>query len=227
MRIHAYLSSHNSNQPQAEVRKDFETFAKRKHHRISAFYQETPQPAARTSLFRLLRNKGLAIASQRRAAPGLQPEPRAELFRLLQQARPNDVLLIQTTGFLTQLSEADWHNFSEKIRSRRIRLVSLDLEPSWAMVTSESAMAPMAIQLTDMMLEMLQTLAFKQKHEKRSRQLEGIAQAKAKGKYRGRPVDLEKHRRIQTLLDKGHSWSEVCKQTGASRSTVARVVKGK
>lgn len=225
MRIHAYLNTNDADQSLAELKADFETFARRKRHRISTFYIEKPEPAARSSLFRLLRNKGLAIASQSRVPGRSKPEAREELFKLLKQARPNDVVLIESTGLLAQLSQDDWQQFAQKVRERKIRLVTLDLKASWAMVTSESAMAPMATQLTDMMLEMLQNLAFKEKIERRSRQHEGIARAKARGKYRGRPVDVRKHQKILALLDEGHSWSEVCKETGASRSTVARVVK--
>jgi DNA invertase Pin-like site-specific DNA recombinase len=225
VRIHAYLNTNDADQSLAELKADFETFARRKRHRISTFYIEKPEPAARSSLFRLLRNKGLAIAAQGRAPAHSESEPREELFKLLKQARPNDVVLIGNTGLLTQLSQDEWQHFAQKVRERKIRLVTLDLEASWAMVTSESAMAPMATQLTDMMLEMLQNLAFKEKIERRSRQHEGIARAKARGKYRGRPVDVKKHEKILALLDEGHSWTDVCKETGASRSTVARVVK--
>lgn len=225
MLIHAYLHRTESTKHLSDLKNAFETFALRKGQRIGAYYNDQGIPASRSSLFRLLKDKGLAIASQARLESRAPYEPSAELFRLVGKARPNDVLLIESASLLSRLSGHNWKDFRAKIKQRKIRIVALDVESSWVMVSSESAMAPMAEKLTNMMLDMLEALALKDRREKRSRHLEGIAKAKAKGKYKGRPVDRKKHDRILALLQDGYSWSEVCAETGASRSTVARVVK--
>lgn len=228
MLIRAYLDAANSDQNLADLKKTFETFALRTGHRIGAWYNDyEPPPAERSSLFRLLRNKGLAIAAQASQPSKQQPKSSEELFRLLRQARPNDVLLFENVSFLSQLSDHDWQQFRRRIKERKARLVSMDVEASWVMVTSESAMAPIAEQLTRMMLDMIEALTLRDRNTKRSRQQEGIAKAKSRGKYKGRPVDHRKHERILALLEAGYSWSEVCAETGASRSTVARVVKSR
>jgi DNA invertase Pin-like site-specific DNA recombinase len=223
--IHAYLHRTESGKNHADLRDAFETFALRKGQRISAYYHDQEIPAARSSLVRLLRDKGVAIAPRGWPESRTPHEPGDELFRLLGQARPNDVLLIESAGILGNLSSNQWQDFRRKIKQRKIRIVALDVESSWFMVSSESAMAPTAEKLTNMMLDMLEALALKERRGKRNRHLEGIARAKAQGKYRGRPVDQKKHERILGLLQDGHSWSEICAETGASRSTVARVVK--
>jgi len=223
--IRAYLDAPESNQNLSDLKATFETFVRRKGHRIGLYYNDQKSPAAHSSLFRLLRDKGLAIASQAQSASQPRYESSEELFRLLGQARPNDVLLIESARLLGRLSSKDWQFFRQKIKQRKVRIVSLDVEASWVMVTSESAMTPLAEQLTGMMLDTLEAVALKEKREKQSRHLEGIAKAKAQGKYKGRPVDQKKHERILSLLQEGCSWSEVCAETGASRSTVARVVK--
>jgi DNA invertase Pin-like site-specific DNA recombinase len=224
--IHAYCDAAGSDQNLAGLKDTFEAFARRTGHRISAFYNQIqPPPATRTSLFRLLRNKGLAIAAQASAPSPRNTQTTDELFRMLQQARPNDVVLFESVHFFSRLSGNDWQKFRRLARERKVRVVSLDVEASWVMVTSESAMTPVAGQLTAMMLDTIETLAIEEKRTKRSRQLEGIAKAKSSGKYKGRPIDHSKHDRIRGLLEQGHSWSEVCEITGASRSTVARVVK--
>jgi DNA invertase Pin-like site-specific DNA recombinase len=223
--IHAYLHRTELTSNLADLKNAFETFALRKGQRIGAFYNDQEVPAAHSSLFRLLRDKGVAIASQGWLESRAPYEPSDELFRLLGQARPNDVLLIESAGLLSRLSANRWHDFRKKIKQRKIRIVALDVESSWVMISGESAMAPTAEKLTNMMLDMLEALALKERRGKRNRHLEGIARAKAQGKYRGRPVDQKKHERILGLLQDGHSWSEICAETGASRSTVARVVK--
>lgn len=225
--IHAYLHRTESGSSHSDLKGAFETFALRRGQRISAYYHEQKVPAVRSSLFRLLRDKGVAIASQVPPEAGTPDESSDELFRLLGQARPNDVLLIESAATLGRLSSNEWKDFRRQIRQRKIRIVALDVESSWVMVSSESAMAPMAGKLTSMMLDMLDAFALRESREARTRHLEGIARAKARGKYKGRPIDRKKHKQILALLEDGYSWSEVCAETGASRSTVARVVKSK
>jgi len=225
--IHAYLHRTVSGKNHSDLENAFATFALRKGQRIHAYYRDREIPPARSSLFRLLRDKGVAIAPRGGPESRTAPEPGDELFRLLGQARPNDVLLIESAGILSGLSDNRWKDFRHRIRQSKIRIVALDVESSWVMVSSESAMAPMAERLTGMMLDMVDALALRASRETRKRHLEGIARAKAQGKYRGRPVDRKKHRQILAMLNEGYSWSEVCAETGASRSTIARAVKSK
>lgn len=223
MLIRAYLDVQASAYSLPELKASLETFARRKGHRIHAFYNDYEAPESRSSLFRLLRDKGIAIAPQARPEP--QPAPVDELFRLLQQSRPNDVLLIETAGQLRTMPESQWPLFRKTIKQKKVRIVALDVAASWVMVTSESAMAPTAEKLTAMMLDVLEAAPSSTGRRKRGRHLEGIARARARGKYKGRPVNHKKHRQILELLSEGYSWTEICDKTGASRSTVARVVK--
>jgi DNA invertase Pin-like site-specific DNA recombinase len=225
LRLHAFLDAKGSNQSLPELRDTFETFALRKGHRVSAFYNEQDFPAARSSLIRLLRDKGLAIASPGRRETQPRLDAIDELFRLVKQARPGDVLLIQRIGLFGSLSHKQWQSFRQQVRNRKIRIVSMDVEASWMMVSSESAMAPLAKQLTATIMDMVDALGASEKQHHRARQREGIARAKSRGRYKGRPIDQGKHQRIRALLDEGFSWSDVCTRTGASRSTIARVVK--
>jgi DNA invertase Pin-like site-specific DNA recombinase len=75
-----------------------------------------------------------------------------------------------------------------------------------------------------MLLDILAVVARKDYEDRRRRQAQGIAKAKAEGAYKGRPVDEALHRKIGELLDAGFSWSKVTEHTGASRSTILRVV---
>src|SRR4249920_1171006 len=51
------------------------------------------------------------------------------------------------------------------------------------------------------------------------------AQAKAEGRYKGRPEDTERNAGIASLLSEGRSWSFIQDMTGCSRATVAKVAK--
>ena len=58
------------------------------------------------------------------------------------------------------------------------------------------------------------------------RQAQGIAKAKAEGKYRGRRVNESLRQDIRDQLSLGRSYSEIQQKLGCSRATIARVVKG-
>lgn len=58
---------------------------------------------------------------------------------------------------------------------------------------------------------------------RRERQLEGIARAKAEGKYRGRkPVDRKKVAEVTRLVAEGVPVAQACKQVGIGRATYYR-----
>ena len=76
------------------------------------------------------------------------------------------------------------------------------------------------------MLDMLAAVARKDYEDRRRRVAQGIAKAKLiDGKYTGRPADEKRNKDILGMLEKRHTWSEVCRITGASRSTLSRLVK--
>ncbi len=58
---------------------------------------------------------------------------------------------------------------------------------------------------------------------RRERQLEGIAKAKEKGVYRGRPATID-GRKVRELRDQGMGGSEIAKRLGISRASVYRLL---
>lgn len=90
---------------------------------------------------------------------------------------------------LSRLSGDDWKKLKKEIRKRRIRLVALDLPTSWQMADSSQNefTARMFEAINLMMLDMLSAIARKDYEDRRRRQTQGIAKARAEGKYRSRP----------------------------------------
>ena len=73
--------------------------------------------------------------------------------------------------------------------------------------------------------EMLATFAQFESGLRRERQLEGIARAKAEGKYKGRkPVDPQKIAEVERLVAEGAPVAKACSQAGVGRSTYYREV---
>ncbi|PAX99576.1 DNA invertase [Pseudoalteromonas sp. HM-SA03] len=77
-----------------------------------------------------------------------------------------------------------------------------------------------------MFLTMLGVFAEFERNLIRERQREGIANAKAKGKYTGRkPVDLDLKQKVIELYSKGVKPKAIIDETGLGRSTVFKIIK--
>ena len=74
-------------------------------------------------------------------------------------------------------------------------------------------------------MESLAAVARKDYTDRRRRQSQGIAKARAEGAYKGRPEDVARNADIASMLGAGQSWSMIQRATGCSRATVAKVAK--
>lgn len=195
----AYLRASTDDQDAQRAREDLQQFATGHDMAIASWYVEN--------------ESGAKLA-------------RPELFRLISDASPGDVLLVEQVDRLSRLNATDWEALKLKLAEKRIRVVALDLPTSWlgASASNDEATQGLLDAVNRMLLDMLAVVARKDYTDRRRRQAQGIEKAKTAGLYKGRQVDAERHATIGQLLDSGLSWSKVCKTTGASRSTVLRVV---
>jgi DNA invertase Pin-like site-specific DNA recombinase len=150
---------------------------------------------------------------------------RQELFRALRDSQPGDVLLVEQVDRLSRLGSSDWARLRALISERGIRIVALDLPTSWQLASPnpDEFTNRMFDALNGMMLEMLAAIARKDYEDRRRRAGQGIAKAKADGRYKGRPEDTKRLERIEKMLRAGMSWTEVMKTAIVSRGTVAKV----
>lgn len=200
MFIRAYLRASTVEQDASRARADLEGFATERGLTIAATYLENESGAS------------------------LQ---RPELFRLLSDCQPGDVLLVEQVDRLSRLNAADWEKLKVEIASKRVRVVSLDLPTSHQLVQpgADEFTARMLDAINGMMLDMLAAIARKDYEDRRRRQAQGIAKAKTLNVYKGRPEDAKRLDTIGVMLAEGKSWSFVMKATRASRTTVAKVAK--
>lgn len=128
---------------------------------------------------------------------------------------------------LSRLNGSDWNRLKDELRKRQVKVVALDLPTSWMMATqnADDVTDRMFQAINDMMLDMLAAIARKDYEDRRRRQAQGIAKAKAERRYRGRPENVERNQAILQMLQKGHSWNSIVAATGCSRSTLARLKK--
>ena len=193
---------------------------------LRASTDEQDATRARSDLERFASERGLTVAAWYVENESGSKLARPELFRLLADCRPGDVLLIEQVDRLSRLNEADWKRLRAELDGRTVRVVALDLTTSWILAApADEFTARMFGAVNSMMLDVLQAVARKDYEDRRRRQAQGIAKAKTDGRYRGRPEDAERNAAITDMLKSGQPWSTIVKATGASRSTLARLAK--
>jgi DNA invertase Pin-like site-specific DNA recombinase len=200
MFIRAYLRASTQQQDATRARADLEAFVQERDMTVASWYIENESGATLK---------------------------RPELFRLLADSSPGDVLLIEQVDRLSRLNAEDWDQLKTQLQQKQVRVVALDLPTSWQLANGgrDELMQRILTALNGMMLDMLAAIARKDYEDRRRRTHQGIERAKAEGRYRGRPENVERNTSMLAMLKLGASWSEVCNATGASRSTLARIVK--
>lgn len=149
---------------------------------------------------------------------------RPELFRLLDIAQQGDCLLVEQVDRISRLNGEDWESLKAIIKAKGVRIVALDLPTSHQlMTTGDEFTSRMLDALNSMMLDMLAAIARKDYTDRRRRQAQGIAKAKAEGRYKGRPIDAALHEKIQLALSAGWSYSKIEDMYKCSRATIAKV----
>ena len=171
--------------------------------------------------------RGLTIAAKYIENESGAKLARPELFRLLADAEPGDVLLVEQVDRLSHLTDGDWQKLKAELAAKRIRVVALDLPTSWVMTTGNGDVftARMFDAINGMLLDMLAAVARKDYDDRRRRQAEGQAKAKAAGVYKGRPEDTKRNVGIAAMLKSKHSWTSIQNATGCSRATIAKIAK--
>lgn len=154
---------------------------------------------------------------------------RPELFRLLNDSRTSDVLLIEDVDRLSRLTRDEWDKLKQLIRARDVRIVGVNVPTTWMHLRPGQNDFDSRIfgAINDMLLDMLAAIARRDYEQRRTRQKQGIEKAKALGKYPGRKRNLKKYETIQKLLNNDASWSSIQELTKCSRSTISAAKKYK
>lgn len=182
---------------------------------------------AKGALVQFAEERGLKVASfyvENVSGASLQ---RPELFRLLADSHPGDVILLEQVDRLSRLTSGDWEKLKVEIRAKGVKVVALDLPTSWAMMTAKADdfTSRMFAAINDMLLDMLAAIARKDYEDRRRRTAEGLAKVAQAGLLKGKPEDTERNARIAERLRAGTSWSTIEKLEKCSRDTVARVAR--
>ena len=200
MFVRAYLRASTSEQDASRAKEQLKAFATERRLKIAACYVEN--------------ESGAKLA-------------RPELFRLLSDSHPGDILLVEQVDRLSRLTTEDWERLKSELTARRVRVGALDLPTSWMMATKagDEFTGRMFEAINGMLLDMLAAVARKDYDDRRRRQAQGQAKAKAEGVYKGRAEDVERNAGIAQMIAAKQSWSSIQAATGCSRATIAKIAK--
>lgn len=138
---------------------------------------------------------------------------RPQLEALIQYVRPGDAVKVKSVDRLAR-STVDLLAILERIQDKGARVVFLDNEA----LNTDTAQG-------EFMLTILAAVAQLERATIRERQLEGIAIAKAKGKYKGRKPALtdDQADELTKRLEAGEPVASLAREYGVSRQTVYNV----
>lgn len=199
MFIRAYLRASTDEQDANRAREAVSSFATDTGHTVASWYVENASGAS---------------------------ADRPELRRLIADASPGDVLLVESIDRLSRLTSEDWKTLRGEIEAKGIRVVALDLPLGHVAMTAgtrDDFTGRMLDAVNGMMLDVLAAIARKDYEQRRQRQLQGITKAKAEGKFQGRQRNTAKREQIMELLGAGFSVRKTASIAGASPSTVQSV----
>ena len=148
------------------------------------------------------------IRSEKRS--GTSTEGRAELRTVLDFVQAGDVLTVTRIDRLAR-SIGDLQDIVRELRAKGVALKATE-QPIDTTTAAGKAF-----------LDMLGVFAEFETNLRKERQLEGIAAAKAKGVYKGRPPSIEAAK-VAALKAEGLGATEIAKRLGVGRASVYRVL---
>lgn len=193
---------------------------------LRASTDEQDAGRARTSLEKFASDHNKVIACEYLENASGAAADRPELLRLLKDARKGDVLLVESIDRLSRLPADDWARLKSAIDAKGLRIVALDLPTSHQGMRDtkgDEFTDRMLAAINSMLVEMMAAIARKDYEQRRERQAQGIQKAKAEGKYQGRPVDEELHKRVKELLGAGLGIRATARHANCSTTTVLRI----
>lgn len=157
-----------------------------------------------------LRAAGCEVVREEKAS-GTTTQGRSELATVIDFLREGDTLVVTRIDRLAR-SIADLQSIVSTIREKGAALACTE-QPVDTTTAAGKAF-----------LDMLGVFAEFETNLRKERQAEGIAKAKAKGAYKGRPPSIEPTQ-IMALKSEGKGATEIANHLGIGRASVYRVLK--
>ena len=149
---------------------------------------------------------------------------RPELLRMVADLQPGEVVIAEKIDRISRLPLPEAEALIAAIQAKGARLAVpgvVDLSELAAAAEGVPKIVLQAVQ--DMLLKLALQMARDDYETRRERQRQGIEQAKAAGKYRGRQPDEKRRAQVLALRSSGQSINRTAELTGFSPSQVKRI----
>lgn len=200
--VRAYLRASTNEQDATRAKGELKEFAKKHNKRIAHYYVENES--------------------------GAKLE-RPELMTLIADSEAGDIILVEHIDRLSRLNKDDWDVLKAQIKLKGLKLVIVNLAMTHDLMGDDETKVSWMMQaVNEMVIEVGASMARSDYELRRKRQAEGIAKARAAGKYRGgsgRKKDQGLHIRLAALIAQGLNNTEIAKELGCSTKTVQRYKK--
>ncbi|WP_116743990.1 recombinase family protein [Actinobacillus suis] len=200
--------------------------------RVSTDHQDLQR---QEKLIKDTQEKGFYVAAvYREKISGITEwEQRPELFRLIGDLQPNDVVVAESIDRLTRLEPKKALELIEAIRSKGAKIqvpevfdfdtISKELGSPTESFDPSFLMSDLFTAMQNMFFKLAVSVAYDDYRKRKERQRQGIELAKKQRRYRGRQPNIELHKSIVTSRQNGNSITKTAKVLNTSESTVQRV----
>jgi DNA invertase Pin-like site-specific DNA recombinase len=149
---------------------------------------------------------------------------RPELHRMIHDLQAGDVVIAEHIDRISRLPLADAERLIQSIQAKGARLAIPDIVDLSELAAASDGVAKIVLEaVQSMLLKIALQMARDDYETRRERQRQGVALAKAAGKYGGRIEDAAAHARIIALRGAGHSILKTSELVPCSQSQVKRV----
>lgn len=154
---------------------------------------------------------------------------RPQLFRLLDDCRSGDILLIEDIDRLSRLNGKDWDMLKAIIKNKNVNIVAVNVPMTHSILNYSNDINDfdkrMIRAMGDMMIDMLAAVSRRDYEQRRERQAQGIRKAKSEGKYKGRKTNYDLYESIVKLDKAGYKYVEIVKLLRTSSRTISKAKK--
>ncbi|WP_397454681.1 recombinase family protein [Pseudomonas lurida] len=198
------------------------------HLYLRASTKDQDANRAKESLEAFAAEKGLTIAGAYAENVSGTKLNRTELMKLLDVAKPGDILLCESVDRLSRLSQEDWLTLKTTIKAKGLRLVVADLPTSHMLVVDRGISGQIMNVINDMLIELMATMARLDQEKRVERIQQGLKKKRAEDpdwRPAGKGKNAELWKSIKTTLAKHPTMNadEVAKLVGCGVATIYRV----
>ncbi len=149
---------------------------------------------------------------------------RPELQRMIADLQPGEVVVAEKIDRISRLPLEEAERLVASIRCKGAKLSVPGLVDLSDVAAATDGVAKIVLEsLQELLLKLALQMAHDDYQTRRERQRQGVAIAKARGKYLGRKADVNTNESIVALRTAGTTIHRTAKLTGASLSQVKRI----